>query len=35
MRASTDVVDDGDCSFVQLFLVVELIFYHVQIDEVA
>lgn len=35
LGASADVVDDGDCSFVQLFLVVILVFYHIQVDKIA
>lgn len=35
MRAAADVVDDGDCSLVEFFLVMVLVFDGVGIDKVA
>lgn len=35
LGAPADVVDYGDCPLVELFLVVNLVFDHVEIDKVA
>lgn len=35
MRATTNVVDDGNCSLIELFLIMVLIFNHIRIDEIA